>query len=47
MEKYGRTGKVTDDNITRRMRIAFWISKATNTHSEFEILSTVPLQLVA
>jgi len=24
----------TDDNITWRMRIACWITKATNTHSQ-------------
>jgi hypothetical protein len=47
MERYGRAGQVTDDNIIRRMHVAFWISKATNTHSEFEILFAVPLQLVA
>jgi len=30
--------------ITRRMRIAFWLPKATNTHSEYVILSAFPLQ---
>ena len=28
----------------RRMRIAYWIPKATNTHSEYVILLTFPLQ---
>jgi len=28
----------------RRMRIACWIMKATNTHSEYVILITFPLQ---
>jgi hypothetical protein len=28
-----------DDNIIRRMRIACWIPKATNTHSDHEILN--------
>jgi hypothetical protein len=28
----------------RRMRIACWIPKATNTHSEYEILIAVALQ---
>jgi hypothetical protein len=36
MEKYGRAGQATYDNI-RRMRIACWITKATNTHSEYAI----------
>ena len=27
-----------------RMRIAFWIPKATNTHSDFVILIAFPLQ---
>jgi hypothetical protein len=33
-KKYGRTGQVTDDNTIRRMPCAYWITKATNTHSE-------------
>jgi len=31
---YGTARHATDDNILRRMRIACWIPKATNTHSE-------------
>jgi hypothetical protein len=31
-------GQAADDNITRRMRIACWISEATITHSEYVIL---------
>ena len=31
MEKYGTAGQVTDENITRRMRIAFWVTKAKYT----------------
>jgi hypothetical protein len=27
-EKYGGEGQTTDDNITRRMRIACWITEA-------------------
>jgi len=34
----------TDINIKRRMRIACWINKATNTHSEYVILIAFPLQ---
>ena len=30
--------QATDDNIIRRMRIAYWIPKATNTHSEYVTL---------
>jgi len=37
-EKYGRAGQDTDDIIIRRMRTAFWIPKATNTHSQYLIL---------
>ena len=36
-EKLKKKRQATDDNITRRMRIACWIPKATNTHSEFII----------
>ena len=34
MEKCGRDGHATDGNIIRCMRIACWLSKATDTHSE-------------
>jgi hypothetical protein len=33
----GTARQVTDVNITRRMRFACWISKATDTHSEYAI----------
>jgi hypothetical protein len=36
VEKYGRASKTTD-NIIRRVRIAFWVTKA-NTYSEYIIL---------
>ena len=32
-EKYGRAGQATDDSIIKCMRFAFWIPKATDTHS--------------
>jgi hypothetical protein len=38
VEKYGTARQVTDDNIIRRMRFACWITKATDTHSEYVIL---------
>jgi len=43
MEKYGRAGQPTDGNIIRHMRIACWIFKATDTHSEHVILIDYPL----
>ena len=42
MEKCGRAGMVTGDNITRRMRFACWLPKVTNTHSEYVILTVFP-----
>ena len=42
--KYGTAGQATDDNITRRMRFAFQINKAANTHSEYIILISFPQQ---
>jgi hypothetical protein len=44
VEKYGRAGQATDDNIIRRMRFACWITKATNTYSEYVILIAFPRQ---
>jgi hypothetical protein len=45
VEKYGRARQTTDDNIIRRMRFASWITKATDTHSEYVILIAFPRQL--
>jgi hypothetical protein len=42
VEKYGRARQATDDNIIRRMRFACWITKATDTHSEYIILIAFP-----
>jgi hypothetical protein len=33
VDKYGTAGQDTHDNITRRMRFACWVTKATDTHS--------------
>ena len=44
MEKYGRAGQATDDNIMLRMRFTCWVTKATDTHSEYVILITFPGQ---
>jgi hypothetical protein len=38
MQKYGKVGQATYDNIIRRMRFACWITKDTDTHSEYAIL---------
>jgi hypothetical protein len=32
VEKYATAGQTTDDSIIRRMRIAWWIPKTTDTH---------------
>ena len=42
MEKYCRAGQAVDNNIIWRMRIAFWLPKATKTHSEY--VTAFPLQ---
>jgi hypothetical protein len=44
MEKYGRVRQATDDNIIWRMRFACWITKVTDTHSEYVILVAFPRQ---
>jgi hypothetical protein len=41
VENFCRPGQNTDDNITRRMRIARWIYEATNTHSDFNCCLSV------
>jgi hypothetical protein len=44
IKKSGKAAQATDDNITRRMYIASWKSKATNTLSEYELLIAFPQQ---
>jgi hypothetical protein len=44
VEKYGRNRQATYDNITRRLRIAFWITKVTYPHSEYVIIIAFPRQ---
>jgi hypothetical protein len=44
VEEYGTARQATDDNITRRMRFACWMTKATDTHSEYVILIAFPQQ---
>ena len=36
-------GQDTDDSITQCVRFACWITKATDTHSEYVILIAFPL----
>jgi hypothetical protein len=46
-KKYGRVGQTTGDNIIRRMRFAYWITKATNTCSEYVILNRLSTATMA
>jgi hypothetical protein len=38
---YCTAGQATDYNMTRRMRIAYWVTKSTDTCYEYVILSSV------
>jgi hypothetical protein len=42
--KYDKAGQATGDSIIRCMRVACWITKATDTHSEHVILIPFPRQ---
>ena len=44
MERRGKDGQATDKNTVRRMRFAFWITKDTDTQSEYVILIAFPLE---
>jgi len=44
VEKYGRARQDTDDNVIWRLRVAWWITKTTDTHSEYVILIAFPRQ---
>jgi hypothetical protein len=44
VEKSFRAIQATDDNVIRRMRVAYWISKATDAHSEYAVLNGFLLQ---
>ena len=43
-EKYGRAGQAADDSIIRCMPFACWITKATDTHSEYVMPMAFPQQ---
>ena len=34
LERFGRAGKATDENIILRMSFACWITKATHVHTQ-------------
>jgi hypothetical protein len=36
--------QVTHENIIRRVRIVYWTTKATDTHSEYVIFTAFPLK---
>ena len=44
MGKNGTPRQATDDNTTRRMLFAWWITKVTDTHSEYVTLISFLLQ---
>ena len=44
-KKCGSAGQATDHNTIRRMRIECWITKATDTLSEYVILSAFSRQI--
>ena len=44
VEKYGTAGQATGENIIRRMRLACWIIKATDAHSECVTIISLPWQ---
>ena len=44
VEKHRTAKQTTDYSTIRRMRIAWWVHKATNTHSEYVIVIAFPLQ---
>jgi len=43
VEKCGRVRQATDENMILRMRIGGWITKATDTHSEYVSVSTATM----
>jgi len=43
VEKHGAAGQTTDGNIMWRVRIVCWVTKATDTHTEYVILIAFPL----
>ena len=46
VENFCPAGQATDDNITRRMRLACWINKAADVHWEYAIQNSSQTQHV-
>jgi hypothetical protein len=44
VEKYGTGRQATDSNIRRSMRLACWITEATDMHPEYAIFIASPRQ---
>jgi hypothetical protein len=44
VKQYGTARQATYDSVIRRMFIANWMIKSTNTHSEYVILIAFPWQ---
>lgn len=44
MEKHVTAGRATDDKVIWRMSLAYWISKASETQTEYVIFIAVPHQ---
>jgi len=44
VEKFCEAAQSADDIILRRVRIAYWLTKATNTHQENAMLIVLSLQ---
>ena len=44
MEKFGRAGQATNDNVIWHMRFICWILKATNACLDYVIFFALPLQ---
>jgi hypothetical protein len=44
VEKYGTTRQVLDEQVIRWIHFVCWISKATDKHSEYEIIIAFPQQ---
>jgi hypothetical protein len=42
--KYRTAGQATDDNIIRRVLVVCWITKATDTNSEYVVIIAFPWQ---
>jgi hypothetical protein len=47
VEKYCTAGQATDDNTIGRVRLACWITKATDTHLEYAKLVAFSTATVA